>query len=265
MNISLVNFATKEYESKKKQNTFSAKYFGRFDKVFSFSPEDIEHYFIEQNKDILSQKRGAGLWLWKPYFFNKVLNENINYGEFLFHCDAASFFIKSVRPLIKQMQRDNIDVMCFSLPLAEKEWTSPYVLNYFNIEDDMKNSNQVLANFLVIKKTTNTIKFAREWLDLCCNNKLLSGNILENQNLPNYFKQHRFDQSILSLLCKKYNIKPYRDPSQYGIYPEMYRNNGNLIKTNFRLSNYKTTIILIRKSSLLKELIKLIKIFIKKK
>jgi hypothetical protein len=35
---------------------------------------------------------------------------------------------------------------------------------------------------------------------------------------PNYkeFKDHRHDQSIFSVLTKKYNLLAYRDPSQWG-------------------------------------------------
>ena len=34
-------------------------------------------------------------------------------------------------------------------------------------------------------------------------------------NLPE-FKDHRHDQSILSLLAKKHNVEMFRDPSQWG-------------------------------------------------
>lgn len=252
MKISLVNYATKEYEKKKKQNTFSAKYLGRFDKVYSYKPDDIEDKFKSDNLEILSQKRGAGLWLWKPYFFYRVLNNYIEEDDYLFHCDASSFFIRSVKPLIEVMKKSNIDIMCFSLPLVEKEWTSKKVLEYFNANDDMINSNQILGNFLIVKKTQRTLAFAKEWLNLCTDKNLML-NTDENINITNEnYKAHRFDQSILSLLCKKNGIKPFRDPSQYGLYPEMYRNNGSIIAIENQVSPYRTTIILLRKSSFLK-------------
>jgi hypothetical protein len=40
-------------------------------------------------------------------------------------------------------------------------------------------------------------------------------NICGQQNSLE-FKDHRHDQSILSLLVKKYNIEIFRDPTQWG-------------------------------------------------
>lgn len=41
-----------------------------------------------------------------------------------------------------------------------------------------------------------------------------------------YYYGHREDQSILSLLVKKYNFQAWSDPSQYGWLPEKYKRNG---------------------------------------
>jgi hypothetical protein len=253
MKISLISYATIEYDKKMKMNALSAKYFGKFDKVYSYSPEDIDDDFKSKNSNILSKKRGAGLWLWKPYFFYKVLNEEIVEEEFLFYCDASSFFIRSIKPLIKHMKISNKDIMCFSLPLLEKEWTSKKVLEYFKASDDVINSNQILANFLIVKKTKKTLAFAKEWLELCKNKELMLFDSKKKIRATSDFKDHRFDQSILSLLCKKNNIDPFRDPSQFGFFPEMYRNNGTVINLKHTHSPYGTIIILLRKSTFLNE------------
>ena len=93
-------------------------------------------------------------------------------------------------------------------------------------------------------------------MDLCSDINLLADNKVDKDVYPSYFLEHRFDQSILSLLCKKHKIEPYRDPSQFGVFPEMYRNNGTIIEVNVLDSPYKTTIVLIRKSHFLVEYIK---------
>jgi hypothetical protein len=258
MKIFLVNYATSGYKGKQKLNTLSGKIFGRFDKIFSFDPKDINKDFKQANKKILSINIGAGLWLWKPYFFNKVFEEEIEDGDYLFHCDSSSFFIRSVKPLINLLEQSNTDIMAFSLPLIEKEWTSPQLLAYFNADDKILNSNQILANFLIVKKSKESHTFVKEWLALCCDINLLNDKNITDRIYPTYFIEHRFDQSILSLLCKKYKVEPYRDPSQFGIFPEMYRNNGSIIETRVRNSPYKTTIILIRKSNFMIEYVKYI-------
>lgn len=252
MGLFLVNYSTKEYANKQKMNTFSAKIFGGFDKIYSCIPDDIDHDFKTKNQDILKFKKGAGLWLWKPYFFDKILNSKLVYGDYLFHCDSSAFFIKSIRPLVNTLDSSGQDIMAFSLPLTEKHWTSPSLLEYFNADLETRNSPQVLANFLLVKKTKKSILFVKEWLKLCSNINLINDSTL-NQSYPKHFKAHRYDQSILSLLSKKYKLRLFRDPSQYGHFPEMYRNNGILSKPNHIESHYKTTIMLLRKSSFINQ------------
>lgn len=256
MKVYLVNYATKRYKGKQKLNTLSGKIFGKFDNVFSFDPKDIEESFKLANEKILSLKKGAGLWLWKPYFFYKTFDEKLECGDYLFHCDSSSFFIRSVKPLISVLEQSNKDIMAFSLPLIEKEWTSPQLLEYFNSDSKMLNSNQILANFLIVKKTRSSYFFVKEWLDLCTDINLLNDERINEKIYPLYFREHRYDQSLLSLLCKKYMIEPYRDPSQFGIFPEMYRKNGSIIESRVLNSPYKTTIILIRKSNFIVEYFK---------
>lgn len=41
------------------------------DNVIEYSKEDIEPGFIEKNRSIMSNPRGFGLWLWKPYFIQR--------------------------------------------------------------------------------------------------------------------------------------------------------------------------------------------------
>lgn len=72
----VVNYANGEpYESYRKINTRTAKWFGKADRVIEYSSKDIPQSYKEAYKDIFAYKRGNGLWLWKPYLINKALDE----------------------------------------------------------------------------------------------------------------------------------------------------------------------------------------------
>lgn len=88
----LINYADKQYEPARKWNTLTGRYIARFDKVYEYTPNDIDQSFAKLHHDILSQKRGNGLWLWKPYFVNKALSDCSD-GDIIFYCDSGSFFI----------------------------------------------------------------------------------------------------------------------------------------------------------------------------
>lgn len=246
----LVNYSTLNYRKKQRLNSVTGKFIGRIHEVFSFEDVDIEKTYFDNHCQILNNKKGAGLWLWKPYFISKALS-NIEYGDVLVHCDAAAIFIKNINTLVKSLKDSNQDIMFFDLPLLEKEWTKPSLISFFG-NKDFGVTNQISASFFVMIKTKKTEKFIEEWLNLCENPNLLDW-FEEDKSI---FKNHRYDQSILSLLAKKHKFVPFRDPSQYGEFPEMYRVHSKLYIRQHKNSTYDTSILLIRKSVWIKELMK---------
>ncbi|WP_302287245.1 hypothetical protein [Bacteroides clarus] len=95
-------------------------------------------------------------------------------------------------------------------------------------EEKYKVSNQIIATYFCFLVTPATRNFMKEWLSLCCDFELLSPAGLGKFDIPTKdlgesFVAHREDQSIFSLLCKKYGVSPHRDISQRGKYPETYK------------------------------------------
>lgn len=93
-----INYANGRYLKAQEYCSQSAKAAG-FDEVVSFSIKDIDREFLEKNIRILSQPRGAGYWLWKPYFIKKTL-DRMNEGDLLAYSDSGSYYEQSVEPLI---------------------------------------------------------------------------------------------------------------------------------------------------------------------
>lgn len=253
----LVSFAEGDfYEKKRKLNSITAKLFGGIDYIYKYSSKDIDTPFLEKNKLIFENKKGCGFWLWKPYFVNKVLHY-LNDNDILFYCDTSSVLIKNIKSMVRELKDSNQDIMSFELPLLECDWTKPSALSYFGIsENSIKSTNQITASFFIIRKTSRSIEFVNEWLELCQNKELIDDSYPSDIIIPKNFKGHRNDQSIFSLLIKKYKIKPFRDPSQYGEFPEMYRMHSEIHNFNILNSNYKTSIILVRKGNIIFDLIK---------
>src|SRR6476661_7378060 len=95
----LLNFANEPYRESQRLNTQTGREIAGFDEVISYGPEDLPWDFSRQNAHILNQRVGAGYWLWKPYFVLRTLEE-LAEGDILFYCDAGSYFISSIEPLI---------------------------------------------------------------------------------------------------------------------------------------------------------------------
>lgn len=228
MNI-FITASNDYYKETKEYSVEHASKYGRFDRVLSYNTErDIDDTFKRNNKVILSCKTGAGLWLWKPYFINKALIEETKEGDYLFYCDAASFFVKDVNLIIEIMRMNGKDILACQTPLKEKYFTKEETFQLMECTGDIyRESNQYHASFMCFKKNENTLSFVKDWLNKCCDYHLLYPENTDNKytNITD-FVAHREDQSIFSLLCKKHNVVPSYDPSQYGVLQDWYAVKG---------------------------------------
>lgn len=200
-----------------------AKKYGGFDVSIGYKPDDIELNFYNKNLNVFRAKKGGGYWLWKPYFIYVALEKLLNNGDYLFYGDAGSFFINNVQPLIGALSRTDQDIMGFELPLLEKQWTKKELfINMDCNEISYSESNHLLASFMLIKKTPFSLRFFEEYLSYASEEINITDKFDDSVEQDQYFIEHRYDQSIFSLLYKKYKLKPFKDPSQFGKYPLGY-------------------------------------------
>lgn len=87
----LVNYATKEFRISQKLNSLTGIHLGGFDKVFNYSPKDLSRHFKRKHAEILSNPRGGGYWLWKPYVILQALRRSMP-NDILFYCDLCSVY-----------------------------------------------------------------------------------------------------------------------------------------------------------------------------
>ncbi len=73
MKLWLVSYANRKFAAPQSWLVHSAKRFG-FDEIRAFRERDLQRAeFFRQHRHILSLPRGAGYWLWKPYYIQQVL------------------------------------------------------------------------------------------------------------------------------------------------------------------------------------------------
>ena len=229
----LVTFADKRYRYNQFLNKVSAKEFCSFDKILDYTVRDIDHDFYKANSSILSHSRGSGYWLWKPYLIQKTLNRAAE-GDYVFYCDSGSLFISSVEPLLDLVVQFQQDIIPFGLELVEKQYTKRDTFILMNCDETkFTDTYQRLASFIVFRNSKMSKDFVGEWLHYCQDERILTDDD-NTQGKDNYegFLGHRHDQSIFSLLTKKYNLTVFRDPSQW----------GNSQVNNYSNSNYSQII-----------------------
>lgn len=222
----LLNYADGPFEDSQRKNRRTGFRVGGFDRVLCYGPRDIEPDFRREHQAILDQPRGAGYWLWKPYFVFRTL-KTLGPDDTLFYCDSGAHFICSVRPLF-DLLKDGRDVMVFCLEHQERRYTKRDCFRRLDCDlPEFADTPQRLATMHLWRSTPRTLALAEEWLALSTDPGLLTDLESESPNYPD-FVDHRHDQSILSLLTKRYGIEAFRDPSQW----------GNAMKAQFPNSPY---------------------------
>ncbi len=218
MMLVLVNYSNKAFRKSQILNSETGIKIGRFDRVLSYTPDVIDQEFYEKHRHILSLKRGNGYWLWKPYILKKALDE-LKDGDYLFYCDSGALFVSSVIPIVELSLTTGCDIITFELTLKEKAWTKRDAFILMDCDSpEYTDSNQRFSGYMLFKKSAFTVEVLNEFLFYAQDARIITD--LDNKtglrNFPEFI-EHRHDQSIFSLLTKKYGIKAYRDPSQFGL------------------------------------------------
>jgi len=210
-----INYANGRYLKAQEYCSQSAKSAG-FDEIISFSINDIDREFLEKNINILSQSRGAGYWIWKPYFIKKTL-DRMNDGDLLVYSDSGSYYQESVQPLIDTIQSEKSGVLSFELTgLLERVYTKRDTFVLMGLDEPKySETSQREATYIWLIKNEFTVNLINEYLEYAQDIRIITDSPSQNENFFD-FQDHRHDQSIWSLLCKKYDITPHRLISQHG-------------------------------------------------
>ena len=143
---------------------------------------------------------------------------HLDEGDFLFYCDSGATFIASIDPLIKACIKADQDIIPFDLTFQEKCWTKRDAFILMDCDrPEFTESIQRLGSFSLWRKSKFSIQFVEECLRYAQDERIITD--IDNQcDLSNYegFTAHRHDQSIFSLMTKKYKLASFRDPSQFG-------------------------------------------------
>lgn len=248
----LINYADDKFRQAQKLCTWTGYKLAKFDKVIEYGPYSVDYDFYNKNKEwFVSNDTKIGRYcLWRPHIIWKTI-EKAKMGDYICYCDSGACFIKKIDILIEFMEKHNEDLLCFDIPFLEYQWTKRDVFDYFNLnEDEYLNSNQRCSTYFIFKVTNKTKKMFKEYkVTSEVASHLFTDEISQHSN-SNYegFIENRHNQSVFSLLTKKYKYQSYRDISEFGSKPELYGYTENVIFSvmDHPESNYPQMVILHR-------------------
>ena len=208
MKTRFITYGTKDFNLQKKHILHLAKKSGFFDESFAYGPEDIDLNFYNKHKEIFEHKKGGGYWIWKVQLILQSLKDLVD-GDILIYSDSGSSLNlsggKRFQEYIEMLKSSEFSMIRFRIDYLEKYWTTKEILDYFNISSDSKiaNSNQYLAGHLIMKKNKSLLDQLNSFQKLLEYDKMLITDLYDKNQIKGFI-ENRHDQSILSVISKKY-------------------------------------------------------------
>jgi hypothetical protein len=147
--------------------------------------------------------------MWKS-FITKRLLEKICTNDILVYMDAGCTINKEgekrFKEYLRMLKMSKYSNLAFQIPLLEKQYTKGDVFKYFGVENNhlIKDSPMLIATASFIKKDKSSEKVVEEWYSICHENRTLLDDSPSCFPNDQEFIEHRFDQSIFSIIRKCY-------------------------------------------------------------
>jgi hypothetical protein len=170
--------------------------------------------FLEANS---GPRQGYGFWRWKSYLIMKTL-ERMEEGDVLVYADAGCTMNQGgthrLNEYFEMVRQNEKGILAFQLTYPEILYTKSDVFEALGASEEEKQSNQLLATVIVLRKCAASMDFVKEWYGLVEDNHLVSDEPSVAPNHPD-FKAARHDQSILSVLSKKRGLLSIPDETYF--------------------------------------------------
>lgn len=212
--IHLISYGDKNYIRSKQRLNNEAINSNWFHNITIYGPEDLNKDFKNEFNDILKQPRGGGYWIWKFDIIKQQLTK-INKNDILIYLDAGcSINIngkKRFYEYIEMLNNSNETIISFKTNHNEICYTIKELLQHFDIDDP----KQILAGILIMKNTEKMMKIIDECINILRKDHLLVTDHYNKIGQCKEFNDNRHDQSILSLVRKKYGSIILKDETYY--------------------------------------------------
>jgi hypothetical protein len=182
-----------------------------FTEINGYTALDLQddNYFVSKHAEFINKnRRGFGYWIWKPYLIKKNM-DIMDDGDILLYSDSGcELGIENKEKLLE----------CFDLVKREKlmatrvagqieiKWSKKDLIEKICIDDEKHlNSLQNQATVILLLVCPETRYLINEWYDISCDYHNIDDSPSISKNYESFI-EHRHDQSIFSLLTKKYNM-----------------------------------------------------------
>lgn len=208
--IHLISYGDQKFQHSKDRLAEEAQKTNWFDSITLYGPEDLSPDFRSRFADILAYSKGGGYWIWKAHLIQKKL-ATLQQDDILVYIDTGCTINphgkERFQKYLKILSKISTPVLSFQLPHVEREYTTRQTFEHFNISLDryIASSGQILGGIRIMKKTPLLERMIAIELDTYEQKPLLVTDSYNTQKQASYFRDHRHEQSIFSLIRKSHS------------------------------------------------------------
>jgi hypothetical protein len=163
---------------------------------------DHPDYWRQHRDFILGHRRGGGYWIWKSFIIHTVLS-GMKEDDVLLYSDAGCEIDNRLMEGFSKIHPGDCDMTLFELEGHSNEaWTHALTLKALGVNEDIGKLDQLVGTVLLIKNTSSSRSLVQEWMRLCHSFGYALVIDLKGDR-RSVLREHRHDQSILSLLARQ--------------------------------------------------------------
>lgn len=207
------------------QQEFERLYRYNFTNYHAYKRAWIEQTdFFKNNQQVFKYEKYAGYFLWKPFCIKTALDTL--YTDRVLYCDSNlrfKDFPKFEEVFYEQIAKEGVFFVKHR-NFINKDWTKRDAF-FLMTSDDMSvwSAHQVWSVILGFDRSEKSKSILDEYLFYCRNPYIVTElpNACGLENLPG-FKEHRWEQSVISILAVKYGIQGVWDTDMIKLFDKVY-------------------------------------------
>ena len=215
--IVFVTYGDSKYFYAKQRILHEAKQTGWFDACYAWGPENLTSAFRKRYSKILAYPRGAGYWIWKFDIIRQLLDDtHMQENDIVVYCDAGCTINPKGKTRFEQYCADLLKspygAVSFQMETQQEHLWSPREL--FSLLDVSfpDTTGHYVGGILLFKKCSHTDLLLRMCMYVLEEKPMLVTDAgYQPAKQCDAFRENRHDQSILSLVRKKYGSVVYPD------------------------------------------------------
>lgn len=233
LKIAFVTFGDGSVDFKEAATRISlqAKSLGIFDEIFNFDSLSLKKTspVFASFVGLLPELDSYPLYFraCKAFAIEAIINYRNDYYDVIVYADPGCEIVSNSvsRKVLRNMIKSALETngLAERLVSSEIQYSKRFLLEYLSATDSEKKSGQIQATFSILVNNDLTRKLVASWCELS-DPKLDLWQKPKNLNLESdNFIEHRYDQSIFSILWKRFNFGTVNVTRNYNTHLDILR------------------------------------------